>query len=125
MVQLDFTSRTPIYQQLINGFTRLCLTGTIKPHEQLPSVRTLAGELGINPNTIQKAYRELEAQGTIYSVVGRGSFASPNAAQSPELVRRAGEKLRQSAREAAQTGLNKEEAVLVVQSVYEEERQDD
>ncbi|HCC35918.1 MAG TPA: GntR family transcriptional regulator [Ruminococcaceae bacterium] len=120
MIQLDFQSRVPIYQQLINSFTKLCVTGMLKPDDQLPSVRSLAVELGINPNTIQKAYQQLESQGTIYSVVGKGSFASAHAARAPELLKRAAEKLRLAAGEAAQIGLPKEEALDAVKSAYEE-----
>ena len=76
MITVDLRSRVPIYEQLIMGIRKAILAGEMKPDEQLPSVRALAGELGINPNTIQKAYNELERQGAIYSLKGRGSFVS-------------------------------------------------
>nr|MBQ4319362.1 GntR family transcriptional regulator [Clostridia bacterium] len=76
MINVDLRSRVPIYEQLIMGIRKSILSGELKPDEQLPSVRTLALELGINPNTIQKAYNELERQGAIYSLKGRGSFVS-------------------------------------------------
>lgn len=67
----------PIYEQLVEKFKELIIHHVLKPDEQLPSVRVLARDMTINPNTIQKAYGELEAQGYIYSVKGKGSFVSP------------------------------------------------
>ncbi|KMY42778.1 GntR family transcriptional regulator [Peribacillus loiseleuriae] len=77
MFELDMRSRQPIYEQLVDKLKELIISEVLKPDEQLPSVRTLAGQLTINPNTIQKAYRELETQGYIYSVKGKGSFVNP------------------------------------------------
>ncbi len=74
--EVNTQSGIPIYQQLKNSYHRLAALGLIQPHEQLPSVRQLAMELGINPNTVQKAYRELEQEGLIYAVPGRGNFLS-------------------------------------------------
>jgi GntR family transcriptional regulator len=74
---VNLKDRRPIYEQLIDQIVYLVLHGIMQPGEQLPSVRTLAGELAINPNTIQKAYAELERRGITYSVPGRGSFVSP------------------------------------------------
>ncbi|CRK82318.1 GntR family transcriptional regulator [Neobacillus massiliamazoniensis] len=71
-------SRKPIYEQLVDKMKELIMHEVLKPDEQLPSVRTLATQLTINPNTIQKAYRELEIQGFIYSIKGKGSFVSLN-----------------------------------------------
>ncbi|MDQ0272311.1 GntR family transcriptional regulator [Cytobacillus purgationiresistens] len=77
MFELDVRSRKPIYEQLVDKLKELIITEILKTDEQLPSVRSLAQELTINPNTIQKAYRELENQGYIYSIKGKGSFVSP------------------------------------------------
>ena len=79
MISINYRDSRPIYEQIVDGFCRLMATGVIAAGEKLPSVRELASELTINPNTIQRAYRELEAQGYIYSVPGRGSFASDTA----------------------------------------------
>jgi GntR family transcriptional regulator len=70
-------SRAPIYEQLVEKTRDLIINNVLKPDEQLPTVRDLASELTINPNTIQKAYRELERQGYIYSIPGRGNFVMP------------------------------------------------
>ncbi|MGM7701786.1 GntR family transcriptional regulator [Pseudalkalibacillus sp. Hm43] len=76
MFNLDVRSRKPIYEQLVERFKELIISEVMKKDEKLPSVRTLAQQLTINPNTIQKAYRELETQGYIYSIKGKGSFVS-------------------------------------------------
>ncbi|MDO4572451.1 MAG: GntR family transcriptional regulator [Clostridia bacterium] len=81
MFQIDKYGRTPIYEQIIEQAERLIATGALKPDEQLPSVRSLAGELSINPNTLQKAYAELERRGLCASVPGNGRFVTRNAAE--------------------------------------------
>ena len=76
MIQLNYRDSKPIYEQIKEGLRRLVITGAIARDEKLPSVRELASELAINPNTIQRAYRELETEGYIYTVPGKGSFAA-------------------------------------------------
>lgn len=76
MIQLNYRDAKPIYEQIKEGLRRLVITGAIATDERLPSVRELASELAINPNTIQRAYRELESEGYIYTVSGKGSFAA-------------------------------------------------
>lgn len=76
MIRLDYRDARPIYEQVRDGLRSMMVTGVLAAGEKLPSVRSLATELAINPNTIQRAYAELEAEGYIYSVAGRGSFVS-------------------------------------------------
>ena len=76
MLTLNYRDSRPIYGQIKDGLRRLIVTGALEPDEKLPSVRSMAMELAINPNTIQRAYAELEAEGFIYSVPGKGSFAA-------------------------------------------------
>lgn len=76
MFQLDLKNRKPIYEQIVENYKELIINGILSPDEKMPSVRDLAKQLTINPNTIQKSYRELEYQGYIYSVKGLGSFVS-------------------------------------------------
>ena len=78
MLNLDYRDARPIYEQVRDGLRRLMVTGAIQEGEKLPSVRTLASRLAINPNTIQRAYESLEAEGYLYSVPGKGSFAAPH-----------------------------------------------
>lgn len=78
MLHLDYRDARPIYEQVKDGLRKLVVTGAIREGEKLPSVRALAGSLAINPNTIQKAYEALEAEGYVHSVPGKGSFAAPH-----------------------------------------------
>ncbi|MEG1524147.1 MAG: GntR family transcriptional regulator [Clostridia bacterium] len=80
MFQIDKYGRTPIYEQIIEQSERLIASGSLKPDDQLPSVRSLSQTLSINPNTLQKAYAELERRGISYSVPGNGRFVSKDAA---------------------------------------------
>ena len=80
MISLNYRDSRPIYEQIRDGLRKLIVTGALSADEKLPSVRALAAQLAINPNTIQRAYNELEGEGYIYSVPGKGSFAVANAA---------------------------------------------
>ena len=79
MIQLNYRDSKPIYEQIKDGLRRLVVSGAVKKDEKLPSVRELATSLSINPNTIQKAYRELEQEGYIYTIAGKGSYAAEKA----------------------------------------------
>ena len=84
--RLDYRDARPIYEQVKDGLRRLMVTGVLAPGEKLPSVRSLAMDLAINPNTIQRAYAQLEMEGYVYSVAGRGTFVAEG--QEQNLVRR-------------------------------------
>ena len=75
MININYRDPRPVYEHVVDGFKKLIITGIIKKDEKMPSVRELASQYAINPNTIQRAYRDLETQGYIYSVPGKGSFA--------------------------------------------------
>lgn len=77
MLTLNYRDSRPIYGQIKDGLRRLIVTGALEPDEKLPSVRSMAVELAINPNTIQRAYEALEQEGYLRSVPGKGSFAVP------------------------------------------------
>ena len=77
MLSLNYRDSQPIYGQIKDGLRRLIVTGALEPDEKLPSVRALAIDLAINPNTIQRAYAELEREGFIYSIPGKGSYTAP------------------------------------------------
>ena len=95
MTLIDWRDSRPIYEQIVENMKRLILIDVIRPGEQLPSVRSLAMENGTNPNTVQKAYAELERQGVTYTVRGKGVFVSENAVlkdkKKQELIDRAAE----------------------------------
>lgn len=87
MISINLRDSRPIYEQVKDAFRRLIISGALSPEEKLPSVRELAAQLVINPNTIQRAYRELEAEGYINSIPGKGSFARPRGAVDSECAR--------------------------------------
>ena len=76
MILIDHKDRRPIYEQVIGRFQQMILCGALQPNDPMPSVRSLAMELSLNPNTIQRAYQELERTGYIYTIKGKGSFVS-------------------------------------------------
>lgn len=75
MININYRDPRPVYEQVSDGFKKMIVAGLIKKDEKMPSVRELASTYAINPNTIQRAYRDLESDGYIYSVPGKGSFA--------------------------------------------------
>ena len=77
MLSLNYREARPIYEQVRDGLRHLVVTGALQAGDKLPSVRALAATLAINPNTIQRAYEALEAEGYLYTVAGKGSFAAP------------------------------------------------
>lgn len=120
MIIIDCKDRRPIYEQVEERFEELILKGGLVPKEQLPSVRNLAMELSINPNTIQRAYMELERKGFIYTVKGRGSFI----ADTEHLVDiRKNELLNSVAgllKEVKEIGISKEQVMEKVEDAYGE-----
>ena len=90
MFQIDLKSRESIYEQVVENVKRLVFTGILKTDDKLPSVRELSKTLTVNPNTVQKAYRELERQGFIYTVTGRGCFVADGQEQTVDKERAAG-----------------------------------
>ena len=84
MLNLDYRDARPIYEQVKEGLRRLMVSGAIREGEKLPSVRSMASSLAINPNTIQRAYEALESEGYLYTVAGKGSFAAQRPGGNPE-----------------------------------------
>ena len=117
MISLNYRDSRPIYEQIKDGLRKLMVTGALQPDEKLPSVRALATQLSINPNTIQRAYNELEGEGYIYSVPGKGSFAAGNAGADESRRRELLEKLRELAAELKYLGVTGEELAALVRDV--------
>ena len=113
MIPITLNSRDPrpIYLQVKESLRQLIISGVLTPESKLPSVREIAGTLAINPNTIQRAYRELEAEGFIYSIPGKGSFVSPSREISGEELRRRWEDLDRAVRELRFLGVSEEELI--------------
>lgn len=121
MIQLDWQNRQPIYEQLIFKLSQMVSLGVFAPDEQLPSVRSLARDLGVNPNTVQKAYQELERKGIIYSVAGKGSFIASGNNAAEILLSQNIEKIREALKEGKRSGLTRLQAEEIVEWVYKEE----
>lgn len=93
MISLNYRDSRPIYEQIRDELRKLIVSGALATDEKLPSVRALAAQLAINPNTIQRAYSELEAEGYIYSVAGKGSFAASGGDEQQRRIRELTEQL--------------------------------
>ncbi|MCI2253061.1 GntR family transcriptional regulator [Domibacillus sp. PGB-M46] len=123
MFTIDTRSRVPIYEQLTEKIKELIIREVMKADEQLPSVRMLAQELTINPNTIQKAYRELEREGFIYSIPGKGSFVSPVKNEiNKERVEMLKHELERIVGEILYLGVPKDEVIKLIETIQEPER---
>ena len=120
MIVIDYQNRKPIYEQIVERFQMLIVRGVLEPDSQMPSVRSLATELSINPNTIQKAYTILEQQGYIYPVKGRGNFVSGSRNLVEQKKDNFFQKLRIVIREGIELGVTKEECVSRIAALYEE-----
>ena len=105
MIIIDYKDARPIYEQVVDKFQKLILTGVLEPNTRMPSVRSLAVELSINPNTIQRAYAELERQGFIYTVKGRGAFVAFDEKLLDVRKGQIFEKLKELVREAGEIGI--------------------
>ena len=124
MITINNRDPRPIYLQIKEGLCRLILTGVLAEGERMPSVRELAGQLAINPNTIQRAYRELESEGFTYSVTGKGSFVAPlqevdHSRRDAKLV-----EFRSAAQELLQLGTTKAELMALLESLEQEGNHD-
>ncbi len=118
MFELDLRSRKPIYEQLVDKMKELIIHEVLKPDEQLPSVRQMAQQLTINPNTIQKAYRELETQGFIYSLKGKGSFVKPtDTGKDVEKILQVRQDLEKLLQEAIYLGVSADELHEMVENM--------
>lgn len=109
MILIDYKDRRPIYEQVMEKFQQMILCGVMEPDSPMPSVRSLAMELSLNPNTIQRAYQELERQGYIYTLKGKGSFVS-NCIKAADYKRREiQEELERCIGSALKAGITQEE----------------
>lgn len=110
MITLDYQSRTPIYEQIVTEIEKYISLGVLKPEEQLPSIREFATTLGINPNTVKKAYEELERRGVINVISTKGTFVSKNVADvSARKIKDIIKKIKEELIEIEKLGVSKEE----------------
>jgi len=125
MFQLDFRDRRPLYEQIKEKIKMLIISGVLKPDERIPSVRELAQSLTVNPNTIQKAYKDLETEGFIYSIRAKGNFVTPRdcSAHHPrreELLR----ELKKNVAELMYLNEPIENLMDIIHAIYEKRRSD-
>ena len=118
MLFLDYQDRRPIYEQIVEKFRMLILSGAVEPSSKMPSVRQLAVELSINPNTIQRAYMELEQQGLICPVKGKGSFVTDSSMEETL------SELKEIAEKGKALGVGEKEMIGVICSCYKEGNND-
>lgn len=109
MILIDYKDRRPIYEQVIEKFQQMILCGALEPDSPMPSVRSLAMELSLNPNTIQRAYQELERQGYIYTLKGKGSFVSDSIKAADHKRHEIQEELEKCVSNALMAGITEDE----------------
>ena len=109
MIHLNSRDPRPIYEQIMDNLRRLIISGGVAPGERLPSVRELAAQLAINPNTIQRAYRELEHEGYVQSIPGKGCFAHKQITGDPKRMESLWEALERTVSELRFLGVTTEE----------------
>lgn len=121
---LDYHSRMPIYEQIKDQIISLVGQGLLKSDDQLPSLRQLSAELSVNINTIKRAFFELEAQGIVYSVAGKGIFISENA-QKSAIVKKALADVSKAVSKAKTMGAEKDEIMALINNIYKGDETDD
>lgn len=117
MIQIDYQDKRPIYEQVIEKFQNLIVKDILQENDKIPSVRSLAIDLSINPNTIQKAYQELERLGFIYTVKGRGNFVSNHAMWKQDMANDSMKKLEETLTELNSLGVSKSRVVEAVDRI--------
>lgn len=118
MITIDYQNRAPIYEQIVEKFQMLIVKGVLEPGSRMPSVRSLAVELSINPNTIQKAFAVLEQEGYIFSVKGRGNFVSESASLFEKKKEFCLEELRRLLFRAKELGILESDCTAVFAQIY-------
>ena len=125
MIIIDYQDRRPLYEQIVGQFKNLIIRGALAEDTQLPSVRSLAMELSINPNTIQRAYAELERQGFIYPVKGRGNFVASGSKITVEKKKDYRKELSDVIAKGKEIGITKEEMFSLMEDMWREDHDRD
>ena len=125
MISLNYRDSRPIYEQIKDGLRKLIVTGALAADEKLPSVRALASQLAINPNTIQRAYTDLENEAYIYSIPGKGSFAAGNRKADEARKQILLKQLQEIAAELSYLGVTRAELLALLDRLSEKEEAHD
>ncbi len=120
MILLDYRDKRPIYEQVVEKLERLIVGGALEPDAKMPSVRSMGVELAVNPNTIQRAYNQLEQEGYLYTVSGRGSFVAPESEWREGKKKKMLDEWRQVTERAEEAGLGAEELKAELDRVFGE-----
>lgn len=120
MILLDYRDKRPIYEQIVDKLERLIIGGGLEANYKMPSVRSLAMELSVNPNTIQRAYAQLEQEGYIYTVSGRGSFVAHECEWRSGKMKELSKELEEVLGKAREAGMTKEQALEVINRTFKE-----
>ncbi len=122
MLDIRLEGKAPIYEQLYNGIAQLISSERMKPDEKLPAVREVAKQLGINPNTVQKAYAQLEQAGLIYSMPAKGSYVAPKVHAAAALRAEAVKRLEASLNDAKKSGIPRQDVDELLDKIWSEDR---
>lgn len=120
MITIDYKSRLPVYEQIKNQLMTLIQIEVLKPDQQLPSIRSLSSETGVNVNTVKRAIQDLEEMGVIYSVPGKGSFVSENAFANTRIKEKAIEEIRHAIVSAIPKGITKKDMTEIIEKIFTE-----
>ncbi len=120
MILLDYRDKRPIYEQVVYKLEKLIVGGGLEANYKMPSVRSLALELSVNPNTIQRAYAQMEQEGYIYTVSGRGSFVAHECEWRSGKVAEVKRELEEVLLKAKEAGVTMEDAMQVVTKTFKE-----
>lgn len=124
MINLDYKSGKSIHEQIYDNIKALIVNGALKEDDKLPSVREMSISLTVNPNTVQKAYKELENDGYIYSVKAKGNFVAKIEKADREKTERLLQDLRRTLSELKFSGVEEDEIISTVKEIYKEEKHD-
>lgn len=124
MITIDYQDKRPLYEQVVEKIQQLIVKGILSEDEKLPSVRALAIELSINPNTIQRAYAGLESSGFIYTVKGRGNFVSRKDTWADDEKAAIMDELSKDLKKAFALDVQKEDIINCLNKIYEEDHND-
>lgn len=119
MIVLDYRDKRPLYEQVAEKLEHLIVCGALESNAKLPSVRSLAMDLLVNPNTIQRAYTQLEQEGYIYTVVGRGNYVTDSSEWRNSKLHSLTEELTEQVTKAAELGLPRDTVLVIVKTVYD------
>lgn len=123
MLSINYKDPRPIYEQVRDALRQLILSGAIAPGEKLPSVRKLAASLAIDPNTIQRSYRELESLGLINTVPGKGAFASTDGMAAHRRIQELTDQLTGAVQELKLLGVSRADVLSAAQAAYGKEEE--